>query len=585
MIAVDFETYYARTHTVSDYGPWAYAHHPDTDIYMVSVRGEGMDYVGDAAAFNWASLAGKDLVSHNAAFDATVYQAGVTRKMFPAFTPRSWSCSADLAAYCGLPRALADATEAAFGEKVSKLMRNWMSGKRWADAVAKGKDKELLAYARRDSELCLKLWTEHAPLWPAHERRLSAHTRALIWRGVNIDTDGLKAGMDTLRAAKDAAAQGIPWAAGGEAVLSLAVLRNYCRTVGVPAPASMAKDSEECVQWEDQYSEQFPFIRAIRDYRRVNMLLRKFEGIERRVREDGTMPVNLKYWGAHTGRWSGDAGVNLQNLPRGEMYGANLRPLLRPTPGKVFVIVDLSQIEPRVLSWLADDMGMLAALRAGMPLYEAHARATMGWTGGKLKDQNPDLYRLAKARVLGLGYGCGAGKFKSVAHAMAGLELGEDECDKVVRDWRRTNPDITAYWRALDHQLAGASTRRGDFLYALPSGREMRWTRPGPDPEDPHRMIAGTVKNGPRSGTWGGKLTENVVQAVARDVFADALLRLEAAGLPVIWHVHDEVIIEVDTASGAEALAETIRILSTPPEWATHLPLAAEGSVENAYTK
>jgi len=303
-----------------------------------------------------------------------------------------------------------------------------------------------------------------------------------------------------------------------------------------------------------------------------------------RMRDDDSIPVQLKYWGAHTGRWSGDAGINMQNLPRGEMYGVNLRHLLTPRRGFKFVIVDLSQIEPRVLAWLSDDVAMLEALRKGMPLYEAHARATMGWTGGKLKDENPDLYRLAKARVLGLGYGCGAGKFQFVARAMAGLELEPTECERIVSDWRRTNKDITSFWRALDAQIAAAADRRGNFEYALPSGRVMRWWSPRRDPET-RSVIAASAKNTTRVSTWGGKLTENIVQAVARDVFADGLQRLEAKGYRIVWHVHDEVIIEVPEQHAEAVLTDTINILSTPPKWATHLPLAAEGSVETTYTK
>lgn len=585
MIAVDFETFYSRTHTVADHGPWAYAHHPDTDIYMVAVRGEGFDFVGDPAAFDFRQLNGRDLCSHNAGFDMTVAQAGMSRSLFADFTPRSWSCTADLAAYCGLPRSLADAIQAAFGEHVPKLMRNWMSGKHWSDAVAKGKDKELLDYARRDAELCLRLWNFFGGCWPAHERRLSGQTRAFIWSGVGVNQPLLATQLESVRAARAKAEADIPWAGGGGAILSLAVLRDYCATVGISAPASLAQDSDECAVWEDKFADRWPFIRAVRDYRRSNVLLRKLENIAARVRPDGTMPVNLKYWGGHTGRWSGDAGVNMQNLPRGEMYGAELRRLFRPAPGNSFVICDLSQIEPRVLAWLCDDQKMLGDLRRGLPLYEAHARATMGWTGGKLKSEAPDTYQLAKARVLGLGYGCGGTKFVAVARTMAGLNLTAEEADATVKDWRRTNPLVTAYWRALDAQLGSARICRRDLTYALPSGREMRWWSPAVDPEEPSRVVCASVKNGTRIATWGGKLTENIVQAVARDVFADALLRLESSGINVVWHVHDEVIVECPTEDAPDVLTKVIHTLSTPPEWAVGLPLTAEGAIQTYYTK
>ena len=112
----------------------------------------------------------------------------------------------------------------------------------------------------------------------------------------------------------------------------------------------------------------------------------------------------------------------------------------------------------------------------------------------------------------------------------------------------------------------------------------MTWWRPKRDIEA-RGVTASATKNGTPVSTWGGKLTENIVQAVARDVFADGLQRLEAKGHRIVWHVHDEVIIEAPEATADAALADVIATLSTPPTWATHLPLAAEGSVETAYTK
>ena len=585
MIALDFETFYSRTHSISLLGPWAYAHHEATDIYMVSVYGEGIDFCGDPRDFDWSELEGKDLVSHNAGFDQVVARAGVERGIIPPFLPKSWSCSADLVAACGLPRALADASAHAFDEEVPKLMRNWMSGKHWSDAVAKGKDKELIDYARRDSIYCLRLWEAYASRWPSIERRLSAHTRGLQTRGVYINQELLDAGIKSLSETKNKAEALIPWSSDPDKNnMSLGVVRAYCRDLGIPAPKSMAKDSEECQKWEDKYADKYPFIRALRDYRRSNMLLRKLESIKVRLRPDGTMPVNLKYWGAHTGRWSGDAGVNLQNLPRGEMFGVTFRHLLVPRPDHRFVICDLSQIEPRVLYWLAQDTEMLQQLKDGVPLYEAHARATMGWGGGKLKDERPDLYQLAKARVLGLGYGCGGAKFQFVAKAMAGLELQLAEAKRIVSEWRQSNPSIVQYWRSLDHRLKVAKVGRFPSMeYTLPSGRVMHWDNPRPDPEDRTSTLVDT--NGRKTYTWGGKLTENVVQAVSRDIFSEMILNIEAAGYSVVWHVHDEGIAEVPVEQADSALEQITSIMSTPPEWATNLPLAAEGAIFERYDK
>ena len=588
MIAIDFETFYSRTHTIGVWGPWGYAQHPDTDVYMVSVVGEGIEFVGHPSAFDWSRLNGKHLVSHNAGFDMTVAHAAVDRGLIPAFDYASWSCSADLMANQGYPRSLADATKASFDVELPKVMRQWMSGRSWDYAVQKGRDKQLLEYALNDSRWCLNLWDKHSSDWPETERQLSAHTRGLIWRGVTLDVTALERGQAKLRSLRDESEDLIPWKNEGP-VLSLPILKDYCLTLGVPAPTSLAKDSDECQAWEDKWGGHFAWIEALRNYRRSNILLNKVEAMLRRVRPDGTMPVYLKYWGAHPGRWSGDAGVNLQNLPRGEMFGVNLRHTLIPRAGHKFVICDLSQIEPRVLFWLAGDREMLDAIKSGVPLYEAHARNTMGWTGGKLKDADPAQYQLAKARVLGLGYGCGWRKFVSVAKALADLDLPADESERIVSDWRRDNQSIVRFWKKLGGKLEAASDRgMVEMEFDLPSGRAMRWWHPRPDPEGgpygPSYMVQ-QAKGKHWLHTWGGKMTENVVQGLSRDIFAHHLMEVERAGIPVTFSVHDELVCEVPEDQATDALEEMRRIMSTPPPWIKDLPLAAEGSIEDRYTK
>ena len=586
MIALDWETFYSRTHSVQELGPWAYAHHPDTDIYLVSVVGEGISFVGDPKDFDWSLLDGKDLVSHNAAFDMVVARAALTRGVIPQLFYKSWSCSADLMAYCGYPRSLAAAYEQSFGIKPSKLMRNWMSGKHWEDAVAKGKDKELLEYGLRDSEYCLQLWEKHNHEWPAHERELSGHTRRLIWRGVHVDVEKLDAGIAVLTALKDGAADLIPWKDEGK-ILSIQTLRGYCSALGVTAPKSLAQDSEECIEWEDEFGDKFVWIGALRDYRRTNMLLKKLTNMRSRVREDGSMPVYLKYWGGHTGRWSGDAGVNMQNLPRGVMFGTDLREMIVPRPGHKFVTCDLSQIEPRVLAHLVGDQKFLDQLSTGISLYEAAARSEGRWTGDEpLKTGNPRLYQYYKACILGLGFGCGPDKFVVVAKSLADLTITVEEAKGIVSQWREANRPITRFWARLGVQLNHANTTNKDAMeFPLPSGRVVRWWEPRADRDDSNDIVVFQTKGTRRNFTWGGKLTENIVQSLARDIFAHHILEAERAGLTVVWTVHDEIIVEALESEAPAALETLTRIMSTPPPWIDTLPLAAEGAVIDCYTK
>jgi DNA polymerase len=321
----------------------------------------------------------------------------------------------------------------------------------------------------------------------------------------------------------------------------------------------------------------FPWVAAMRTYRKTNALHAKLRVMKERIRPtDGCMGFGLKYFGGHTGRWSGDSGFNMQNLPRGESHGADLRGCIVPRPGKEFIVCDLSQIEPRVLAWLCGDTLMLEQLVNGIPLYEAHARATMGWTGGNLKKENAELYSLAKARVLGLGYGCGPGRFVEVARTMAGITITPQEATRTVESFRGSNRKITALWNRLQndfHRSAG-----GDFVVELPSGRKLTYR----DVRSSGGWTARVERGGRRIPFYGGKLCENLVQAVARDVFGESLLRLHRLGVEVVFHVHDEAVCEVTPGTDPK---EIERIMSITPDWLTGCPLAAEAVVTTRYCK
>lgn len=285
---------------------------------------------------------------------------------------------------------------------------------------------------------------------------------------------------------------------------------------------------------------------------------------------------------------------------------------------------DLSQIEPRVLAWCAGDQAMLDLLAAGQSPYEAHARATMGWKGGELKKEDKGLYALAKARVLGLGYGCGWEKFITVAAMMAGLDITKDDPEfvhstlpdgtplydkdgapkmvsgygynskRIVADYREQNPLIVALWRRLDEAFKGSIG--GDFEMMLPSGRAMvyrdvreAWVmKRNPDTGKIERRRAVTAeafRNGVpgRLALYGGLLTENLVQATARDVFAEHLLTLEdTPGVTILFTCHDEAVLEVEEHISAKDIE---KIMSKTPDWLPGCPIAAEAKEIPHYCK
>lgn len=577
--SIDFETYYDKNTNVTELGLHRYVQHPACDIYLVAVFSEEarFAYVGPPQSMDWQQLDGSHLVAHHARFDRACFMRLQELGVIPENIRVSWDCTADMAAALGIGRSLEAAVGEVFQVPLSKAVRGGMKGKSWQQAVEAGQAQEVAAYCLKDAWYCYRLWKELSGEWPEKERRLSAMTRDMCDLGVCIDREELGNGLQVLGKVMVEAQEKLPWAEKA-AILSPKALREECQSAGIPAPASLAEDSLECQAWEDEYGDSFPWVAAMRDYRKANTLYAKLRTLERQLRQDGTFPYSLKYFGAHTGRWSGDAGFNIQNLPRAPLFGVDLRRMIKPRPGCAFVISDLGQIEQRVLSWLAGDNSMMEELEKGVSVYEAHARATMGWKGGKLKEENPDLYRLAKARVLGLGYGAGARVFVAIAKGMAGLDITPQQAQRAVSDFRATNRLITSLWAKLER--AFSSHVGGDFILPLPSGRNLYY-----------RRLARTDKGltasvqGRRMAFFGGKLTENLTSATARDVLGEIWLRLADAGYRVVMHIHDEVVVEVPERQLDTAAKEIHQIMTTTPDWLAGLPLSAETITSTHYTK
>ncbi len=342
----------------------------------------------------------------------------------------------------------------------------------------------------------------------------------------------------------------------------------------------------------------------------------------RSVSGDGRLRGGFRFFGAHTGRWSGK-GMQLHNLPREQLatetatYAAiadlalgtggdaqTLKALLRATLVGPFSVVDYSSIEARVIAWLAGEQWALEAFREGRDIYQE----TADRMGGLTRVQG-------KVAVLALGFGGGTGSLRAMGYGGrartgdagqtistttgkpfdAGTVLAarksapkdylpDPKIQPLVDQWRSTNPKIVSFWsRAAAAFRRGGPisslvsvTRRGeDRLINLPSGRSIVYHDCKFDPEasftDPRR-------SGFRVRTYGGRLTENIVQAVARDVLAEALVRL-AGRYPVVGHVHDEIIVEGDLVS--EVTAE----VTVPPSWAADLPIDAAGFTCRRYRK
>ena len=582
--ALDFESYYDKECSIKTLGPLGYFSHPDFDAYLMSVVGDdGYEWVGNPKEFDWSLLKGQRVLSHNASFDETLYLFGVDKGWWESVDVHEWLCTADMVAYCGLPRSLKNSTAELFNLEVSKETRDSMRGKQW-DSMDKDFKKEVCEYALKDSVLCLQLWDALKDKWPKWEQEVSTVNRRCVQRGLPIDAKLLKKQKETLTQRLFDAENSIPWI-GNAPPLSRKAFNEECRKLNLEPPASLALSSEEANEWIKKHGKEHIWIGAVRDFRRINGIKRKLESFDYATLSDGRFYGGCMYFGAHTGRFSGSGGnLNLQNLPRGDMFGANLRHLIAPKKGRKLVVADLSQIEVRTLCWLSQAFPALEEIRVATDIYEVFARRFGVWDGedGTFGKEEPDLRHRVKTMVLGCGYGVGAKRFASIA------DMTVKQATDRVNLYRTSMTKVVALWNFLNRRIHVCYSQLLPFSFTLPSGREMQYGSVKVALLNGRRQHMVMVTKGAKKipmKVWGGLLAENLSQALARDIFAHIMTRLHNKGHEIILHVHDEVVIECDEEKAEEVLKEVLTVMSAPPPWIPDIPLAAEGKILNKYEK
>lgn len=375
---------------------------------------------------------------------------------------------------------------------------------------------------------------------------------------------------------------------------------------------------------------------------------KKYDALETCIADDGRVRGLLQFYGANrTGRWAGRL-VQVQNLPRTYthplpparqlvkdrnidglrlMYGSindTLSQLIRTafvaTPGNVLIDADFSAIEARVISWLAGQEWRLEVFRTHGKIYEASASQMFHVPIEKIKKGNPEyaLRQRGKVAELALGYQGGVSAMRRMDTGHNLDDLSDDEVKGIVDRWRETNSMIRDLWNIVDSAAVtvitngGAQTIRSETTDAvvtlaceldvitgtrymtilLPSGRKLYY----PSPEigvnrwgNPSVSYMGqnqTTKRWERVETYGGKLVENIVQAIARDCLAIAIENLEAQGLHVVFHIHDEVVIDTPAWGDENMMLDTVtKIMTKPIPWAQALPLNADGWVDKFFKK
>ena len=361
--------------------------------------------------------------------------------------------------------------------------------------------------------------------------------------------------------------------------------------------------------------------------------LKKYDAMEDAVCEDGRVRGLIQFYGTRTGRYAGRL-VQVQNLPRNYLGSLDearslvkaadldavrvfytdvqdtvsqlIRTAFIPSEGRYFAVADYSAIEARVIAWLAGEDWRMKVFHGDGRIYEASASSMFHVPAEKIVKGNPEYSLRAKGKIAELALGYQGSKGALVTMGALRMGIPEEELPDIVSRWRKANPNIVSLWNQLDeavidtvktfreHTIRGKITTSRDENYlfiTLPSGRKLFYPGPVVDEGDfggdqvKYEGLNQTTKKWEYVRMYGGKWTENVVQAIARDCLAEALHKLIQAGYLPVFHVHDEVILEIENADTEHSLENAIAIMCQAPAWARDLPLNADGFTSSYYKK
>ena len=538
--------------------------------------------------------------------------------------PRGWRCTMIWSAYMGLPLSLAD-VGSVLGLEEQKLIEGKSLVRQFCKPPfqePQGEKWELFkAYNKRDVEVETAIqrrlakypvpdfvWEEYELDQEINDRGILVDTtlaeQAIYMDGVSQER--LKAAMQELTELDNpnSVAQMKAW---------LAKNGMETDTLGKKVVAELLKDAPEPLRTVLSLRQQM-----------AKSSVRKYQAMKNTVCEDNRVRGMFQFYGANrTGRWAGRH-VQLQNLPQNhisdlesarsltkqgdyttleclydsvpDVLSQLIRTAFIPKPGMKFIVADFAAIEARVLSWLADEKWRMDVLRNGGDIYCATA-SRMFHCKVEKHGENGHLRQYGKVAELACGYNGSVGALKAFGALEAGMKEGE--LKPLVDAWRTANANIVGLWYAVDDaakrcikERVAASTNGIGFSYqsgmmfiTLPSGRRLSYVKPriGENRfggESVTYMGLSTAKKWTRLETFGGKLVENIVQAISRDILAYAMRTLRYT--EIVAHVHDEVIIECDKRASVEAICQQ---MSRTPPWARDLLLRADGYECDFYKK
>ena len=633
MAHLDFETYSAADLPLV--GAWRYAEDPSTEIMIVSFElDDGTHktfYYEDPEQLRPlfdAVERGEVIKAHNAHFERVLWEkVGVARHGWPLVPSKQWDCTAARAGMCSLPRSL-EACAVALKLPVNKdtkgrqlIMKYSKPNRKGERVFPEGEDREDFAkYCRQDVIVEKKIDAVLPPL-PPREKLIFRLDYAVNDRGIPVDVASLNEAMDFIDHYT-------------EKLVSQTV-----DTTGV-----RPSQREKILEWLEDQGLGLPDLQRATveavindpetrdDVRKVLMSrlevskagTKKLKTMLACASEDGRVRGSFFYHGATTGRW-GSGGVQFQNLARpepgydpaevlenldhlDEVYDTPLSAIASSVRGflatdKKFVVGDYSAIEARVLAWLANEKWLLDDFKNNRDAYKTMASKIFG-VGYDEVDGDKRFF--GKQTVLGCGFGMGALKFAATCERF-GVPITEERAAEIVTLYRSETPAITRFRNGCEttairairdggrHKLGPTSFTIRKFgngtrvlCWDLPSGRSLYY----PEPRLERKVVFGRERDVIQyktyyrgmwvdETTYSGRLSENVTQALARDVLCDGMISLEKGGYPLILHVHDEAGSEADDPDPRDFER---RMCEVRP-WASDIPLAAEAKVMKRYQK
>jgi len=617
-LVVDFETYFDRDYSLKKLTVPEYVHDARFHVHGMAIRWpdgrsefrtdveKALSEISERFGPNWQQVV---TVAFNAQFDGYILSRvygirpafwidpmAMARQVLPGL--RSYSL-ASLAEEIGLPPKGKELEEvigvrSPDPQQMAALRRYAINDVEITHALLEKLYPEL---SRSEVEFrlidqCIRLFTERCFAVDPHEAHalkgeIASQTRIACQKaGCDLETVSSDTKFtETLRKALKATGRDVPTKPdrNGEPILAFAQED--------PAYRQLQEDADPKVRALAQARALVQSVPA--HHQRVE----RIESIARGT--GGVLPVPLRYHAAHTGRYGGSGGINLQNLPkRTGGPAAGICNLLSTEAGRMLVGADAAQIEARILATIAGEEKLVAAFRGGRDVYSEFASRVFRETvrkptegdSAEMAERMKALRHIGKQSILGLGYGMGPATFEQKLltdpDARPLFESGELDTDRIKQivyaEYRRGYASIPALWRGLEDAFRDAVLRAtgncrgveftrvdGAVHVRLPSGRTLRYPEATIGGDD-ELLYRGSKK------LWGGKLAENIVQALARDFICEVMLKAEEAGYEVLLQVHDEVVLQVPEEKAEEARGFLLRSLRTAPEWMPALPLNAE---------